>query len=262
MSIEATPSVPSPLPDSSRPDPSVGREPVLAATAAFVVLLALVVAIGLAAYQTLNLGSGGGVTSAQSNPAPVAAADGETAPTIAYVDSLDLEVEESSGDFLLTVTAHIGSDPALLPEGEITAVARILGPDEASFELESVVNERGNVTWEKTVSEAGLYTAGVMDIRGEHLTYDSSRDEDALASARAGDDEGPGADERSVDEAEAESEDTIETETVSGEIDSGVAAPGEPDPEATPGIFEDISDGVIGDEEPTPTPTPDDNPFS
>jgi hypothetical protein len=264
VSVNAAPSAPSP-PDSNRsPALDGGREPVLAAAVAFLVLLGIVVAVGAVGYETLNLGSTSSSVTQSVNPAASSAPSGETT---AFVDSLELEVSDDGPPFLLTATLHIGSEPAILPEGEVAVVARILGPEEAEYEVEATADPRGNVTLEQEVGEPGIYQISVVEIRGDGVIYDSSLDEDALASVRAGDDEGPGAEERTVEQAETESEETVETHTTSSEIDEGIATPDEDveEEEAPPSdAFTDANDDLFGDgdeDEPSPTPTPDE-PFS
>jgi hypothetical protein len=154
-----------------------------------------------------------------------------------------------------------------LPDGDVTIVARIIGPSDAEYEVEAVADASGNVTFEQEVDEPGIYTLSVVEINGEGITYDPTRDDDALASVRAGDDEGPSAEVRTVDEAETESEAVVETHTTSSEIDEGIATP-EEDQEAEEPVndaFSDANDDLFGDggdEEPEPTPTPDEGPFS
>lgn len=264
MSIGAAPP-PQQLPDSS--SPATGREPVLAASIAFLVLAVGVTALGFFAYQTLDLGATEASTPVRSAaPAPE---PGEiSVQAIAFVDSLEIEVTESGSSFVVTATAHIGSEPAILPEGDITVLATLLGP-EREYELEGLVDERGNVGFEQEVDDSGIYSIAVRDIQGEGLSYDPLRDDAALASVRAGDDDGPGVEERTVEDAETESSDPVDTHTTSSEVDSGVEPidtepepdpePSEPEPEPSPGAFDDINDDLFGDGEEEPPPAnPDD----
>ena len=263
LSVNTASSAPS-NPDSQRsPAAGGGREPVLAAAIAFLVLAGIVIGVGAVGYETLNLGATSESVTDSINPAASSAPAGETT---AFIDSLDLEVSEDGPPFLLTATLHIGSDPAILPEGDVVVLARIVGPEDVEFEVETVADARGNAVIEQEVEDSGLYTVSVLEIRGDELTYDPSRDEDALASVRAGDDEAPGAVERTVEQAETESETVVETHTTSSEIDAGIATP-EEDEEEEPvnDVFSDANDDLFGDgddDEPSPTPTPDDGPTS
>ncbi|HEX5940009.1 MAG TPA: hypothetical protein VFZ12_06580 [Dehalococcoidia bacterium] len=265
VSADAPPSAPSAPGSPRNPAAGAGREPVLAATIAFLVLAGIVVAIGAVGYETLNLGSTSAGVTQTVDPA---AADAPAGATTAFVDSLDLEVSEDGPPFLLTATLHIGSEPAILPDGDVVVVARIVGPEDAEYEVEAVADSRGNVVLEQEVDESGLYTVSVVEIRGEELTYDPARDDDALASVRAGDDEDPGAVERTVEQAETESEEVVETHTTSSEVDAGVATPEEDveeeEEEPVNDVFSDANDDLFGedDDEPSPTPTPDDGPTS
>jgi hypothetical protein len=264
VSVESAPSAPAPPDSRQSPATDGGHEPVLAATIALVILGVIVVAVGAVGYETLNLGSASESPQQAVSPATADAAVGETT---AFVDSLEIEVSEDGPPFLLTGSLHIGSEPAVLPDGDVTIVARIIGPSDAEYEVEAVADASGNVTFEQEVDEPGIYTLSVVEINGEGITYDPTRDDDALASVRAGDDEGPSAEVRTVDEAETESEAVVETHTTSSEIDEGIATP-EEDQEAEEPVndaFSDANDDLFGDggdEEPEPTPTPDEGPFS
>lgn len=266
MAIDATPPVAQDPTDWA--SPPLTREPVLAAAIAFLALAVAVVALGFFGYSSLDLGSTDPAAPVRSI-AP-AQGDGISFNAVAFVDALDLEAEEAGAGFVVTATAHIGSEPALLPEGEIRVLAHLLGPNGREYELESFVDDRGNVAFEQDVREPGIYTISISEIVGDGLSYDPGRDEDLLASVRVGDDEGPNVEERTVEDAESESEETVETETTSSEVDRGVVdAPSEavveePEPEATPGAFEDANDDLFGDGEEPPVetpPDPDGSPF-
>lgn len=265
MSVETAPSAPSPPDSRQSPGAEGGREPVLAAAIALLVLAVIVVAVGAVGYETLNLGSTGESAGPAVNTAPADTTAGETT---AFIDSLEIEVGEDGPPFVLTGTLHIGSEPAVLPDGEVVVVARILGPDEAEYEVEAVADASGNASFEQEVDEPGIYTVSVVEISGEGVTYDPTRDDDALASVRAGDNEGPSAEVRTVEQAETESEEVVETHTTSSEIDEGIATPEEDEAvedEEPNDVFSDANDDLFGDGddgEPSPTPTPDDGPFS
>ncbi|MPZ22217.1 MAG: hypothetical protein GEU28_01425 [Dehalococcoidia bacterium] len=264
--------------DGSTRAPS--REPVIPALLALLVLGGAMAAALLWAYQTLELGAGSdlsrGVQAAGSDDDD---APGQPGETVAYIDSLDMTVDEAGGaGFTIRASGHVGSNPAVLPDVEVVVAVRLVGPDEQSFDVEAPADQRGNVAWQVDVDEPGLYTLTVIEISGEGIVYDESLDSAPLASIRAGDDDGPQVDERSVDEAEEGAEEVVDTDTGSGEIDSGIVTPpdtsapsgGEPEEadeaeeieEGDGSPFNDILGDVYGDGSEQPDPAPSATPFA